>query len=69
MARTMSIQVTGIHCEGCESTIETSLSKLAGVVKATASHVTGRVEVSVQGEGAERAVTERLRDLGFDPVD
>lgn len=68
MAQHLRIEVKGIHCEGCEITIRTALSKLPGVVNVKASHASQRVDVVVQGDAAAQTARDRLRDLGFDPV-
>lgn len=68
MARAVRVQVKGIHCESCENTIRSALSRLSGVVDVRASHETQQVDLIVQGDGVETAVKDRLRDLGFDPV-
>ena len=68
MARSVRPEVKGIHCEGCENTIRSALSRLPGVVDVRASHATKQVDVIVHGKEIETAVKERLRALGFDPV-
>lgn len=68
MARNLSIEVKGIHCDGCENTIQTALGKVPGVVTVKADHQRQRVDVVVQGDGMEQAVRDRLRDLGYEPV-
>lgn len=68
MARNVTIKVKGIQCEGCENTIRTALGKVAGVVTVKADHRTALVDVVLQGDDAEPAVKDRLRDLGYEPV-
>lgn len=68
MAQHVRIEVKGIHCEGCETTIRAALSKVPGVINVKASHATQLVEVVVQGDHVEQTARDRLRNLGFDPV-
>lgn len=66
MTRDVSIEVKGIHCEGCENTIQTALSGMPGVVAVKASHKAQRVDVRMHGDGVAEAVKERLRNLGYE---
>jgi copper chaperone len=39
------IQVTGLHCSGCEMVVTEALEEMDGVMVAKASHETGTVDV------------------------
>ena len=43
----LTLDVTGMHCEMCEATIQSALEKLPGVRKVTSSYKTGRVEADI----------------------
>ncbi len=45
MSESASITVTGMKCGGCENTVTTKLTALAGVLSVKASHVDKRVDV------------------------
>ena len=45
MSESVSINVTGMKCGGCENSLSTKLSALKGVLAVKASHIDKRVEV------------------------
>jgi len=67
---TFRLKVVGkqtIHCGGCESAIQMSLSQLSGVKKVKADHKTQLVEVSVDVEQTDPdAVLARLDWMGYE---
>lgn len=69
MARTTTIPVAAIHCEGCENTIRTALSRLDGVLQVAPSHTANQVRVSFDEQSVgEAALRQRLSELGYEPV-
>lgn len=66
---TLVLQVEGMSCEGCEERIGTVLRRVEGVRDVTADHVSGRVEVRVGPELADRdPLIERVGAAGYDVV-
>ncbi|HUW79089.1 MAG TPA: heavy-metal-associated domain-containing protein [Candidatus Nanopelagicaceae bacterium] len=53
---TLVLQVERMSCTGCEQRIGTVLRRVEGVREVVADHTTGRVEVRVGPELAERSV-------------
>lgn len=66
---TLTLQVKGMSCTGCEQRIGTVLRRVEGVREVTADHSSGRVEVRLGAEGADRAMlAERIENAGFEVV-
>jgi copper chaperone CopZ len=66
MSQRERLTVTAIDCTGCKETILRALQRVDGVQRATADHLSGTVEVLVDGDvsvGDLRATMERL---GYD---
>jgi copper chaperone CopZ len=60
------LSVEGLHCEGCERSLEHALRRLDGVVSASADHVAKRLRVEVVPDRADgQAIRERVADAGF----
>ncbi len=59
----IELNVTGMSCTGCEQRIQTTLARLAGVVRSRADHRTGVVSVVLDpvraSEDGVRAAIER----------
>ncbi|GAA4888902.1 heavy-metal-associated domain-containing protein [Pseudonocardia sp. C8] len=66
------MQVSGMHCGGCAQRIGTVLRRVEGVRDVQADHVSGRVEIQIGPELADRAMvadlTERIEAAGFQVV-
>ena len=65
---TCEIQVLdkGIHCGGCETRIQSVLTKVPGVEMVNANHKTQKVELSLDPEVVSlQDVKEKLEDLGY----
>ncbi len=66
---TRTFKVAEIHCDGCENTIRTALSRVPGVIGVVASADAGDVKVSFDDtQLGEDDVRARLSDIGFEPV-
>jgi len=61
--------VTGMSCTGCEESVETGLSRLPGVRRASADHETDTVEVVVDDEVTDGMLAEAVRAAGYDVPD
>ncbi len=59
MAQTITLNVSGMTCGGCENAVTRALGRLAGVQQVEASHAAGRVNVTFDDA---RVTTAQLRD-------
>lgn len=67
--QTVQLQVSGMSCGGCEQRIRNVLGRVEGVRAVTADHRTGRVQVRVGPELADRSVLDqRVHSAGFEVV-
>jgi copper chaperone len=63
----ITLQVKGIHCEGCEQRIEKMLTRLEGVRSCSADHRSGEVQVVFErSRTPEAAVRSRITQAGFE---
>lgn len=67
MNQTVTLQVEGMHCTGCEQRLGVALHRLDGVYEATADHRTGEVRVRFDPTvtGLE-ALEERIVTAGYE---
>ncbi len=66
---TTTFKVAEIHCAGCENTIRTALSGLAGVTLVVPSAERNDVTVSFdETRVTEEELRARLTDAGYEPV-
>lgn len=65
----VTITVREIHCEGCENTIRTALSRIEGVRIVQPDHRTSQVKIAYdEARTDENSLRGTLAGLGFDPV-
>ena len=65
MADTLELNVTGMSCDGCSGSVNTVVSKLAGVEKVVAEHQPTN-KVTVTGTALDRAaIVEAITKAGF----
>lgn len=65
-AKTLQVQVGGMDCGSCAGTIEVGLQQIAGVLEASVSFATGRLQVSYDPQlVSETTIYDRIRDLGY----
>ena len=65
-AHTLTLQVRGMSCAGCEQRIGVALRRLDGVLGATADHTSGQVRVRFDPTGTDRgAVLDRIVLAGY----
>lgn len=63
---TITFRVNGMHCSGCEQTIEQALARLPGVRRANASYVTATVEIDVDdGLSLDERIRRAIEDSGY----
>jgi copper chaperone len=66
MTQTLSLNVTGMKCGGCESTVKTALQKLHGIVCVQASSKDNKVEVEFDAAAiGEDAIKQAITGAGF----
>ncbi|MHB8718661.1 MAG: heavy-metal-associated domain-containing protein [Candidatus Dormibacteria bacterium] len=64
-----TIRVREIHCESCEQTIRTALSRVDGVFSSAPSQATNEVRIQFDANRVTEAqLRERLGEIGYDPV-
>jgi copper chaperone CopZ len=69
MAKTTTISVGEIHCESCENTIRTALSKIDGVYQVAPSQATNQIKVSYDEQALSEAdLKKNLAEIGYEPV-
>lgn len=59
MAQTITLNVTGMTCGGCENAVKRALGRLAGVERVDASHAANQVTVTFDDT---RVTVGQLRD-------
>lgn len=63
---TITFEVRGMSCGGCEERIAAVLRRVEGVREVTADHATGQVQVRAGAELSDRQVlVERIDAAGF----
>lgn len=61
-----TLQIEGMHCEGCETIVETAVSRLPGVLEVKADHHTGHLRVAFEaGREDQAAVTAAVEKEGY----
>ena len=65
--KSIVIPLRGLDCYDCARVIETSLKQMPGVRNARLDFT--RAELTVEGEADPKLVRERIRQLGFTPLD
>ncbi len=67
---TVTLQVQGMSCAGCEQRIGKVLGRVEGVREVSADHTTGGVQVRVGSELADpRVLVEKIDAAGYDVVE
>lgn len=66
---TATLKISEIHCDSCERTIKTALSRLPGVAHVVASAERNDVRVSFDDtKVTEEELRARLEEVGFQPT-
>lgn len=70
MQQQITLPITGMHCEGCASTITESLQEMDGILTANVSIATEQAAVTYNPSSlSEDTIVDKIRSLGFDVVD
>ncbi|MEI6576175.1 MAG: cation transporter [Bacteroidota bacterium] len=65
--KTMELSVKGMTCEGCENTVQTSLTQVAGVTECTASFKEGKAKVKFDSTKTNvKVLTAAIVDAGYE---
>lgn len=68
--KTIELNVTGMTCTGCESTIESALTDLEGVVSAEAIHTKSITTVSFDSTKVNTdLLSQTINNLGYQVVE
>ncbi len=63
---TITMKITGMHCDGCAARIKSVLEKDPGVRKASVSYPAGTAEISFRPQSAsEPKLVEIIERAGF----
>jgi copper chaperone len=65
---TVTFEVKGMTCEGCENSVSNAVGQVPGVTKVVASHAAQQIDVDFVTEPNEKAVRTAVEDAGFDFV-
>ncbi len=66
MSESVSIEVSGMKCGGCENTINTAVSAIDGVLSVKASHQEKRVDVEFDPDKTDiEEIEDAIEDAGF----
>lgn len=64
--KTLSLQVGGMDCGSCAKTVEVGMQQIAGVLSASVSFATERMQVSYDPQQvSEKTIYDRVRTLGY----
>ncbi|MCC7158942.1 MAG: heavy-metal-associated domain-containing protein [Ignavibacteria bacterium] len=64
--KTVVINTYGMHCTGCEETIETEIKKLDGVKSVKADHVNKKVTVKYESTKTNpNSIKEAIKSAGY----
>lgn len=70
MAQKATITIEAIHCASCEHTISTALSRLKGVLRASADAATNQVQVHYDELALDEAgLRSALAEIGYPPLE
>ncbi len=63
----IEVTVRGLHCTGCERSLERAVRRLDGVVSAKADRTTQRLAVEILlGQADAAAIRRRVEETGFE---
>jgi len=66
MSESISLDVTGMKCGGCETNVKKKLTAMAGIVSVEASSKENKVEVEFEAETVNvDAISQAITEAGF----
>lgn len=66
--KTITLQVEGMVCTGCENRIQNALKTMEGVKEVTASHEKKLVMIETDEMVQEQTIKEKIEDIGFSVI-
>ena len=63
-----TIDIDGMHCEGCVNRVKNTLSMISGVKSCTVSLEDKKVELVLTKEISDDVIKEKIESLGFSVV-
>lgn len=66
---TTTFTVKGMHCEGCDTSIQKAVSGVSGVQEVKADYRAGKVVVGFADPGVEPQVRTAIEEAGFELVE
>ena len=62
----ITIEVTGMSCNGCEQSVEIAFGKLPGISSVNADHSTGKVQIEYNEEPPDNeTLADELKRIGY----
>lgn len=66
MSESVSLDVTGMKCGGCESTVKTKLNAIDGVISVEAMNKENKVDVDFDADKtSSEVISQAITDAGF----
>lgn len=63
-----TIEIEGVHCEGCANRVKNTLSMISGVKSCMVSLEDKKVELVLTKEISDDVIKEKIESLGFSVV-
>jgi len=64
--QTITLNVTGMTCDGCERSVQNALARIEGVASVEADHTDGTAVVSLTTPVERKKLVEAVEDAGYD---
>lgn len=68
MGKETTLKVSGMHCDGCERSIATSLKRIDGVADVSADYESGLVKVRLDRDVDAATLEGAVEDAGYDVI-
>lgn len=60
------LNVSGMHCEGCEKRIQNVIKDIDGVQEVTANYTDGTVKITANNGIDKKVIKDAIEDIGFE---
>ncbi len=64
----INLSIQGMMCTGCENRVKNALENIEGIEKATADHVSGKVNAVCDDTVDKKTIESAIEYLGFEIV-
>ncbi len=69
MLKSISLNVIGMKCSGCETNAKNKLEAVAGITKVIASHKDNKIEIEYETDNTtESAITHVITEAGYEVI-